>query len=267
MGPRQSTHIYRHPTNTTLEQDATIGGVGGSVAGAISGIGYLFVNQVGLRSSITLLGFAVVGGAIVGAIVCIAGTLAVKSLAWLYSRLRKRARQNLAVQLAPFTTEAAASEVHNRRANSRGETQPTCKKSGATLTSRELSRLEQVLETSQAERGRLLEDLRTYDSALTQLEQQLSFAREPSRGNANDQYVRSHCSDTVSQRGPSHAAETLPLELEHFQAQPVHITFRLSDTVSECMISNDNGISSEACIVSNEEGRRPSCLSAVHFTG
>lgn len=76
---RHHRHAHHHRApDPTLEQDAAIGGTGGAVTGLVSGVGFVFVNALGLRASITILGLCAVGGAVVGALVCVAGTVMVK---------------------------------------------------------------------------------------------------------------------------------------------------------------------------------------------
>jgi hypothetical protein len=75
---REAHHAHRHHHGHEPTLDAAIGGTGGAVTGLVSGVGFVFVNALGLRASISILGLCVVGGTIVGALVCVAGTLVVK---------------------------------------------------------------------------------------------------------------------------------------------------------------------------------------------
>ena len=64
------------------------------------------------------MSFAVVSGAIVGAIVCVAGAMAIRSLAWLYRQLRKRTRHDMDIQLSVMTASTAAEGRTERRRRS-----------------------------------------------------------------------------------------------------------------------------------------------------
>ncbi len=76
MGGKMSRR--RHSHEVTLEQDAAIGGTGGAMAGMVSGVGLVLTNALGLRASITILGLCVVGGTVVGALVCVSGAIVIK---------------------------------------------------------------------------------------------------------------------------------------------------------------------------------------------
>ncbi len=221
MGAKHSKprhrHRYSHPTNTTFEQDAAIGGAGGAVVGLATGLGYMFVNAVGLRASVTLMGFAIIGGTIVGAIVCVAGTLAVKSLAWLYRQLRKRTRQGMEVQLSVVSGAMAG---------------------GGGGSSSNNEEVQAALEEARGERARALEELHRYDQLLAEAEHRLRQSL-PASGGAAAVGARTPAAATTTTVGvpigeeePPHVAP-VPARVmpppDFFQAQPVHITLRLRD--------------------------------------
>lgn len=204
MGSKQSKHrrhrhhYNRHGTNinmsggstttatgTTLEQDAFIGGTGGAMIGLASGVGYMFVNALGLRNSFAIMGFAVVGGTIVGAIVCVAGALMVKSLAWLYRQLRKRTRQGMEVQLSVMTGGPSVGTTQARAAAAaavaaQGQVQAQGGggggDSGSMMDEASLALQQAALAEARQERARALEDLRKYDELLAEAEARLRQA-------------------------------------------------------------------------------------------
>jgi len=276
MGARHSRHRYTHPTNTTFEQDATIGGAGGAVLGLASGIGYMFVNQVGLRASITLMGFAVVSGTIVGAIVCVAGAVAIKSLAWLYRQLRKRTRNGMDIQLSVMTAAAAAeawgggggggggvrncstssTSTSNNTNTTTGPVLPTTTPTTTTtttLTEESLAMQQAALDEARVERARALEDLRRYDELLAAAEQRLRLAGGGAAGSgatvaAEGEDVRE---EEVQVEEPQ--PRVMPPPDNFFQSQPVHITLRLRDMTEEDSDSNTEEDRDEFYLVEDED--------------
>jgi len=295
MGARHSQHRYSHPTNTTFEQDAAIGGAGGAVLGLASGLGYFFVNQVGLRASITLMGFAVVSGTIVGAIVCVAGAVAIKSLAWLYRQLRKRTRHGMDIHFSVMTAAAAAEEwggggggrgggVRSSNFSSNttintttttGSVLPTTVPTTTTVTTTTTTLTEEALAMQQAaldearvERARALEDLRRYDELLAQAEQRLRLA---AGGAAVDTGVApagggEEQEGQVQVEGPQ--PRVMPPPDNFFQSQPVHITLRLRDTTEGDSDSNtEEDRDAEFYLVEDEDEEQGGGLRAAVAAG
>lgn len=250
MGARHSQHRYSHPTNTTFEQDAVIGGAGGAVLGLMSGMGYFFVNQIGLRGSITLMGFAVVSGTIVGAIVCVAGAVAIRSLAWLYRQLRKRTRHGMDIQLSVMTAATAAEGrggggrsggcVRKDNGSTTTNASPTTASIPTTttttsLTEEALAMQQAALDEARMERARALEDLHRYDEMLAHAEQRLRLAA--GRGTAA---VGEVSAGERGQKGEVQEPQprVIPPPDNFPSIQPVHITLRLRDTTEGGSDSN-----------------------------
>eukprot|EP00624_Nannochloropsis_granulata_P001251 evm.model.NODE_16051_length_12503_cov_36.466129.2 len=268
MGARHSQHRYSHPTNTTFEQDAVIGGTGGAVLGLMSGVGYFFVNQVGLRGSITLMGFAVVSGTIVGAIVCVAGAVAIRSLAWLYRQLRKRTRHDMDIQLSVMTAATTAEgwdaggqsggRVRNHSGSTTTNANPTTgpmptPTTTTALMEGALAMQQAALDEARVERARALEDLRRYDELLAHAEQRLRLAG--GRGAAAEGEVSA---GEGGQEGQVQVEEPQPRVIpppDNFSSiQPVHITLRLRDMTEGGSDSNtEEDMETEFYLVEDED--------------